>query len=58
MEKKHADRLRAKFGAALRGKPIINLRIPDNYPFQDPALVALLRERLQAYLGEALPGSQ
>lgn len=51
MEKKHADRLRAKFGPALRGKPIINLRIPDNYPFQDPALVALLHERLRAYFG-------
>jgi predicted protein tyrosine phosphatase len=51
MEKKHADRLRAKFGTELHGKPIINLRIPDDYQFQDPALVTLLRERLQAYFG-------
>ncbi len=51
MEKKHADRLRAKFGPARRGKPIINLRIPDDYPFQAPALVALLPERLRAYFG-------
>ncbi|TDN40410.1 protein tyrosine phosphatase [Hymenobacter sp. UV11] len=51
MEKKHADRLRAKFGSALHGKPIINLRIPDDYQFQDPALVALLHERLRAYFG-------
>ena len=51
MEKKHADRLRAKFGPALRGKPLINLRIPDAYPFQDPALVALLWARLADYLG-------
>ncbi len=51
MEKKHAERLRAKFGPELRGKPVINLRIPDNYPFQDPALVALLRARLAEYLG-------
>lgn len=50
MEKKHADRLRAKFGPALQGKVLVNLRIPDNYPFQDPALVALLHERLRAYL--------
>ncbi len=54
MEKRHADRLRAKFGPALAGKPIINLRIPDEYPFQDPALVALLHERLHAYFGVAL----
>jgi predicted protein tyrosine phosphatase len=54
MEKKHADRLRAKFGPELRGKPIINLRIPDNYPFEDPALVALLHERLAAYFGQPL----
>jgi predicted protein tyrosine phosphatase len=58
MEKKHADRLRAKFGEALRGKPIINLRIPDDYQFQDPALVALLRERLHDYLGDCLPNIQ
>lgn len=55
MEKKHADRLRAKFGEALRGKPIINLRIPDDYLFQDSALVALLHERLRDYLAENPP---
>ncbi len=55
MEKKHADRLRAKFGEALRGKPVINLRIPDDYRFQDPALVALLRERLRDYLPKNPP---
>jgi len=50
MEKKHADRLRAKFKDELEGKPLVNLRIPDDYQFQDPALVALLRERLLDYL--------
>ncbi|QKG58848.1 protein tyrosine phosphatase [Hymenobacter sp. BRD128] len=54
MEKKHADRLRAKFGPALRGKPIVNLRILDDYCFADPALVALLHERLAAYFGQPL----
>lgn len=54
MEKKHAERLRAKFGAELRGKQLLNLRIPDDYRFQDPALVALLRERLAPHLGDAL----
>ena len=51
MEKRHADRLRAKFRDELRGKPIVNLRIPDDYQFQDAALVELLRERLHAYFG-------
>lgn len=58
MEKRHAERLRAKFGPALAGKQIINLRIPDNFPFQDPALVALLHERLHAYFGAALADSR
>lgn len=51
MEKRHADRLRKKFADALRGKPVVVLRIPDKYQFQDPALVALLRQRLAAHLG-------
>ena len=54
MEKKHADRLRAKFGPELRGKPVVNLRIPDDYRFEDPALVALLHARLAAYFGQPL----
>jgi predicted protein tyrosine phosphatase len=54
MEKRHADRLRAKFGPELQGKRIVNLRIPDDYPFEDPALVALLHERLHAYFGQPL----
>ncbi|MGI4872924.1 MAG: low molecular weight protein tyrosine phosphatase family protein [Janthinobacterium lividum] len=50
MERKHADRLKAKFKDELRGKQLINLRIPDDYQFQDPALVELLREQLHPYL--------
>ncbi|MGI4824587.1 MAG: low molecular weight protein tyrosine phosphatase family protein [Janthinobacterium lividum] len=51
MEKKHVDRLQAKFKDELRGKPLVNLRIPDNYKFQDTALIDLLRERLLEYFG-------
>ncbi|WP_143164126.1 low molecular weight protein tyrosine phosphatase family protein [Hymenobacter daecheongensis] len=50
MERRHAERLRAKFGAALAGKPVINLRIPDNYQFMDASLQQLLREKLQEHL--------
>jgi predicted protein tyrosine phosphatase len=54
MEKRHADRLRAKFADELRGKTVVNLRIPDDYQFQDAALVTVLRERLHAYFGHDL----
>ncbi|GAB2865232.1 low molecular weight protein tyrosine phosphatase family protein [Hymenobacter ruber] len=51
MERRHADRLREKFADELRDKTMVTLRIPDKYPFQDPMLVALLREKLMAHLG-------
>ena len=50
MERRHADRLREKFGTELAGKHIVNLRIPDKYPFQDPRLIELLRQKLKAHL--------
>ncbi|MCC3160049.1 protein tyrosine phosphatase [Hymenobacter sp. 15J16-1T3B] len=50
MEKRHAERLRAKFADELRGKPLVCLRIPDHYQFQDPQLVALLRANLAPHL--------
>ncbi|MFD1469125.1 low molecular weight protein tyrosine phosphatase family protein [Hymenobacter caeli] len=50
MEKRHAERLHAKFADALAGKTVVNLRIPDDYQFNDPALVALLREKPAGYL--------
>ncbi|MDO7846324.1 protein tyrosine phosphatase [Hymenobacter sp. M29] len=50
MERRHADRLREKFAEELHGKTLVVLRIPDKYPFQDPALIALLREKLMTHL--------
>ena len=50
MEKRHNDRLKGKFAAELTDKRLINLRIPDRYPFQDPTLVDLLRQRLAEHL--------
>jgi len=52
MEKKHADILRQKFGDALAGKPIINLRIPDKFQLLDAVLQDLLLERLREHLKE------
>lgn len=50
MERKHADRLREKFLTELAGKPLITLRIPDDFQRDDPELIALLRERLIAHV--------
>ncbi len=50
MERKHADRLRENFAADLAGKPVITLRIPDDFQRDDPALIALLRKKLAPYL--------
>ena len=45
MERKHADYLRQKFPEALTGKPLHNLRIPDDFEFMDPALVDVAQWR-------------
>lgn len=50
MERRHADRLREKFAEELRGRAVVVLRIADNYPFGDPTLIALLRQKLKAHL--------
>ncbi len=50
MERKHADRLRERFPEELAGKPLVILRIPDNYRFMDPELIELLRAELAAHL--------
>lgn len=50
MEKQHTDRLREKFTTELTGKRLINLRIPDRYPFQHPTLVDLLRQQPTEHL--------
>ncbi len=50
MERKHADALRQKFPEDLVGKPITVLRIPDDFQRDDPALIALLREKLTPHL--------
>ena len=50
MEKKHAARVAERFGAELGDKPLIVLRIPDDYGFMDPTLVELLRSELAEHL--------
>lgn len=50
MEKNHAARVAERFGTELGDKPLIVLRIPDDYEFMDPTLIDLLRTELSAYL--------
>lgn len=51
MERKHADRLREKFPEEILGKPVVILRIPDDYPAaHDPSLIAHLRTALADHL--------
>lgn len=53
MERKHADRIREKFPEECAGKPVVVLRVPDDYPSKDdPALLARLREVLAPHLPE------
>lgn len=42
MENAHRSKLSKNFGRFLKDQKVINLNIPDNYPFMDPELVRIL----------------
>ncbi|KQN10264.1 hypothetical protein ASE85_02225 [Sphingobium sp. Leaf26] len=50
MEKMHRTKVQKRFRSSLNGKRMICLDIPDDFVFMDPALVALLEERLARHL--------
>jgi predicted protein tyrosine phosphatase len=50
MEKKHAARIQDRFAPELSEKPLIVLRIPDEFQYMEPALVELLRSELSDHL--------
>ena len=50
MERAHRSRLQRRFGEHLRQARVVCLDIPDDYPFMDPGLVALLEERAGPHL--------
>lgn len=50
MEKKHAARIEERFTAELADKPLVVLRIPDDFRFMDPALIDLLKTELSAHV--------
>lgn len=50
MERTHRAKLSARFKAHLANKRVICLDIPDDYDFMEPALVALLNDRVHRHL--------
>lgn len=50
MEKAHRGKLQRRFRAALAGKRVICLDIPDDYAFMQPDLVRLLEARVSRHL--------
>jgi len=50
METKHRDILKLLFPSAIIGKPVKILDIADNYKFNDPELVDILKVSLAEYL--------
>ena len=50
METRHRDYLQAKFAEAISGKRVICLRIPDDFTYNDPDLIDLLKANLSPYL--------
>jgi predicted protein tyrosine phosphatase len=53
MERAHRVRLTRKFRAALKGKRVVCLDIPDQYEFMDPELVRLLTIKVVPHLRRA-----
>jgi predicted protein tyrosine phosphatase len=45
MEKVHRRKLAQRFKAAMQGKRVVCLDIPDNYEFMQPELIALLQRK-------------
>ena len=56
MERAHRAQLRRRFGPRLRRARVVCLDIPDDYPFMDPALVALLEARAGPHLARLTGG--
>jgi predicted protein tyrosine phosphatase len=50
MERAHKNKLQQNFRAALQGKNIVCLGIPDDFDFMDPDLIAILQRKVPPYL--------
>jgi len=50
METKHRSYLRKKFSDAIAGKPLVCLHIPDEFEYNDPELIELLKMNLSPHI--------
>jgi predicted protein tyrosine phosphatase len=50
MESKHRDYLREKFPEVIANKRVICLRIPDDFTYNDPELIDLLKASLSSFV--------
>jgi predicted protein tyrosine phosphatase len=50
MERGHQTKVQTKHRAALSGKRVVVLGIPDDFAFMDPALVAVLQAKMRPWL--------
>jgi len=50
MERRHRQLLQQRFGHEIADKPVIVLDIEDDYLFNDPELVTMLKAALNEYL--------
>jgi predicted protein tyrosine phosphatase len=53
MEARQKKLLQTRFGSALKEKTVICLGVPDRYTYMQPELVALLRNKMAAYLSQS-----
>jgi predicted protein tyrosine phosphatase len=53
MERRHLARLNRQFAAHLARKRVVCLNVPDRFDYMEPALVALLRPKLERLTGVA-----
>lgn len=50
MERQHKVKLKQRFAAALQGKKIVCLDVPDRFQFMQPELVNLLQQKVSQHL--------
>ena len=55
MEKRHLQRLQAKFREELSGKRVVCLHVPDDYAYMDEALIERLRDGVAPHVDFGQP---
>lgn len=50
MEKRHQQMLQQRFSRSLIDAKVVCLDIPDDYQFMDEGLIAIIKERVRAYI--------